>query len=141
MVNRPPLCLHGHDLSGSNYYLRSNGHWYCNACKIESYHRKKLYTNAHSKDRDKALRLEALEAMGNKCRKCGFDDVRALQFDHIEGGGAKARSKYTNNRYMYIDLINGTARGIQILCANCNWIKKAENNEVRNYSIRTSVSS
>jgi hypothetical protein len=75
-----------------------------------------------------------LNRLGNKCRKCGFIDLRAIQIDHIFGGGNRARKKFSNAR-MYInslyrmDLISLT-ENYQLLCANCNWIKRDENKEL-----------
>lgn len=71
-------------------------------------------------------RLAVLAKFGGKCVKCGFDDPRALQIDHINGGGGQA------NKYMSLpwQLVVSPEK-FQILCANCNWIKRYENNEVR----------
>lgn len=63
------------------------------------------------------------------CVKCGFDDYRALQIDHINGNGAKHRRELGTN-YLYTWLRkNGYPEGFQVLCANCNWIKRDENHE------------
>jgi DNA-directed RNA polymerase subunit RPC12/RpoP len=73
-------------------------------------------------------RLKVVEKLGNKCNHCGFSDVRALQIDHINGDGYKERNiRKSLNRKIALGLID-TSR-YQILCANCNWIKKVENNE------------
>lgn len=79
-------------------------------------------------------RLSILEILGFKCYKCGFDDIRALQIDHVKGNGEKERrGKGTGNPYkiMLNKIIQGS-KDYQILCANCNWIKKSENKEVAN---------
>ena len=39
-------------------------------------------------------RLKILKFLGNKCIKCGFNDWRALQVDHVNGGGRKELKKY-----------------------------------------------
>lgn len=81
------------------------------------------------------LRRQVFNMFGNKCLKCGFDDARALQIDHINGGGNKhVRSVFILTRYRAI-LKDPT--GFQLLCANCNWIKRYENKEYgrRTYSI------
>jgi len=68
--------------------------------------------------------------LGGKCARCGFDDSRALQFDHVDGRGAKhrreivGRNSYTMSRHV---LKNPTR--FQVLCANCNWIKREEKRE------------
>jgi len=77
------------------------------------------------------LRRKAIAKLGRKCRRCGFSDERALQFDHIESDGHEDRKK-TTAAARYRGIITGTLKCFQLLCANCNWIKKYENNEHRN---------
>lgn len=69
--------------------------------------------------------------LGNVCKKCGFSDRRALQIDHIDGGGKLERKKFSVG-YMYIRILRmrHPEKKYQILCSNCNWIKRVENNEV-----------
>lgn len=78
-------------------------------------------------------RLAIFALLGNKCIRCNFSDTRALQIDHINGGGAKERKSITGNYHKYVlqKIINGDT-SYQLLCANCNWIKKYENNESPN---------
>lgn len=61
----------------------------------------------------------------------GCRDERCLQFDHINGGGVKSlKGTGPINVYNYYIKYPELARKeLQILCANCNWIKRAENNE------------
>lgn len=59
-----------------------------------------------------------------KCVKCGFDDIRALTIDHINGGGSKHR-KIMKHAPIYPWLVShGYPEGYQTLCANCNLIKR-----------------
>ena len=77
------------------------------------------------------LRLAAVEVLGNKCVKCGFSDERALQIDHVHGGGRKERREhYDNSTYMYRRIRDGDITDYQLLCANCNQIKKTERKEL-----------
>lgn len=86
---------------------------------------------AHKKYYEKQ-RLSVFEILGLKCSKCGFNDIRALQIDHVNGGGAKELKSFTRNKYASIrDKILEGSKDYQVLCANCNWIKKSINNEVR----------
>ena len=65
------------------------------------------------------LATVALMVLGRKCVRCGFDDIRALQIDHINNDG------YKENRVkMYHKILRGDTEGYQVLCANCNWIKR-----------------
>lgn len=80
---------------------------------------------------------EIFNLLGNKCARCGFNDKRALQIDHINGGGCKEReqlfgSKYTSGSIYYkriLDKIKDGSKEYQLLCANCNWIKRHERGE------------
>lgn len=79
------------------------------------------------------IRAAILEKLGKKCKKCGFDDVRALQVDHINGGGKKHIASFSNNmRTYYKFVLKDTSGMFQILCANCNWIKRYANKECKN---------
>lgn len=79
------------------------------------------------------LRMSVVEALGRKCVRCGFSDERALQIDHINGGGNKDKKSFKNNYYKAVikSFLAGENK-YQLLCANCNWIKRVENKEVRN---------
>lgn len=91
--------------------------------------------NEKKKQRDLKIKTEIFSALGNKC-SCGFSDIRALQIDHIKGGGGKERSIVgKGNLYLYIRRImlknpEKFKNKYQILCANCNWIKRYTNNEI-----------
>lgn len=86
-------------------------------------------------DRDKQqrykenLRKQVIEFLGGKCCKCGYSDWRALQVDHINGGGTQLNKQVSwSKRYRLI--LSGGSTEIQLLCANCNWIKRHENKEL-----------
>ena len=76
------------------------------------------------------LRRQALAILGGKCCRCGFDDYRALQVDHINGGG-RAEQEIRGNGGIYRKIRDGETEEYQLLCSNCNWIKKYERNEFR----------
>lgn len=77
----------------------------------------------------KRLRDAVLAFLGGVCVKCGFSDKRALQVDHVNGGGMKEKRSIGDSA-MYLKIL-GNPDGYQILCANCNWIKRFENGEYR----------
>jgi len=78
----------------------------------------------------KKRRLELIETLGSKCMRCGFRDWRALQVDHVNGDGQKDQlRKHGANRNFYKKVMKDTTGKYQLLCANCNWIKRYENNE------------
>lgn len=59
--------------------------------------------------------------------KCDITDKRCLQLDHINGDGAKRRKItgagsmtyrfYAKNKHLI-------KKELQVLCANCNWVKR-----------------
>lgn len=69
------------------------------------------------------------------CERCGFDDVRALQLDHIDGNGYQKGQKRGGKAAEWVAEKRRRAAGeepqLQTLCANCNWIKRYENEEWR----------
>lgn len=84
-----------------------------------------------------AERKEAAFALfGSKCQRCGYRDSRALQIDHIEqfkGTRVERVKAGEMGEKLYARLLSGPASldGYQLLCANCNWIKRHENGECR----------
>jgi len=83
------------------------------------------------------VRKRLLALYGSKCARCGFSDPRALQFDHVNGDGHKSRYTYRNAKGQvvrsgtptrYYDIASHPEK-YQVLCANCNWIKRAEQGE------------
>lgn len=83
------------------------------------------------------LRKAAVDILGGVCIRCGFSDIRALQIDHINGGGHAERkivNKKSGRQHYYkqvVDSVLNNENKYQLLCANCNWIKRFENNENR----------
>lgn len=78
------------------------------------------------------LRNSVIEILGGKCVKCNFSDFRALQIDHINGGGSKERKerayKGSFHRHVIRSFLNKENK-YQLLCANCNWIKRFDSEE------------
>lgn len=76
-------------------------------------------------------RKRIIDRLGGVCVRCGFSDWRALQIDHVRGGGRKELKEIGkgNSRKYYIRVLKDTTGKYQLLCANCNWIKRWENNE------------
>ena len=78
------------------------------------------------------MKKEIIGLLGGKCVRCDFVDDRALQIDHMDGNGKK---DIKGGGTAYYDKVrkflaaNPLQTVYQILCANCNWIKRIENNE------------
>lgn len=84
---------------------------------------------------NKKLKNKILTHYGNgkpACVKCGFDNMKALSIDHIDGDGSKHRRKENNKGgtafYFYLKR-NNFPQGYQTLCMNCQFIKSYENKE------------
>lgn len=87
-----------------------------------------------AREYNEGMRMAVLDILGRECECCGFDDVRALQVDHVNGGGVKEmknnHGKMNYNKFILGKLLEGS-EDYQVLCANCNWIKRAVRKEVR----------
>jgi 5-methylcytosine-specific restriction endonuclease McrA len=71
------------------------------------------------------MRAKAIARMGGRCVHCGFDDARALVFDHVKpvrrGLRGVRKSGHTG-----VDTHRAVLKGskaYQLLCANCHAIK------------------
>ena len=74
-----------------------------------------------------------IDLMGGKCKHCGITDPRVLQVDHIHGNGRKDPNSNQTGASYCLRVIQSfllEEDKYQILCANCNWIKKHEKGEV-----------
>ena len=94
------------------YYLRSRD-------------RLRAVRNARNRARSGALREKVHEKLGSVCVRCGFTDWRALQVEHINGNGRCDRARFTN-REQFLREVLLYSQGYQLMCANCNWIKRHE---------------
>ena len=102
----------------------------CKQCS-NKYQRK--YQRAYQKNKRIELRKKVMKRLGNKCIRCGYKDIRALQIDHIDGGGTAELRSMTGLRYytMLLELPEDVFFSrYQCLCANCNWIKAHETGEL-----------
>lgn len=90
------------------------------------------YCVAHMREQGVATRrrkrLALIAALGGCCERCGFDDPRALQIDHVHGGGRAERAAGTNRAGYYAKVL-ANREDYALLCANCNAIKRIEQGE------------
>lgn len=77
-------------------------------------------------------RLRITADLGGRCSRCGFDDPRALQIDHTHGGGSERRKtdQANTNATRFYQEVRAHPDDYSLLCANCNWIKRAEQVEI-----------
>lgn len=127
-MKRCPKC--GLDLPATSFYR--HGRYLGNYCKPCSLVVRRLWLAKHPEKASRykqsereRLRSKIFEVLGAICKACGFADIRALQVDHIEGGGNEEKRKLGRaNGYLRHILKN--PQKYQILCANCNTIKARE---------------
>lgn len=93
--------------------------------------KRRISQNKSFRKRQSFSRLKCIELLGNKCKNCGNNDIRILCIDHINGGGNKERLKFGGSYFMKIlkEIEENNDIKYQLLCCNCNQIKKIENLE------------
>ena len=88
-------------------------------------------------------RLQVIDYLGGRCSNSdckwinddgtiGCIDIRCLQIDHVNSNGAELRKRGEDiTHFAYHNKILKTVPGVeyQLLCANCNWIKRSVNGE------------
>ncbi len=99
------------------------------------------------------LRLHIITNLGGRCNnpECkwlnedgtmGCTDIRALQIDHIDGDGNKQLRSGRGGGLVYYRIVrddikysalSNTRCWYQLLCANCNWIKRHTNHEAQGF--------
>jgi len=109
-------------------YKESNGEELRKSKEYQKQNRERI--NKRSVELRRKKRIDLINLYGGKCIRCGFNDWRALQIDHINGGGKKEKATFKGYKDYYKMLKQERNSGkYQLLCANCNWIKKFENKE------------
>jgi len=112
------------------YYSKKNKDW-----TSKNREKRRKYQNKWREN----LRIKVLNLLSNgkpECSICGYNDVRALQIDHVHGGGNKEVKKVGGNRCTFHNKIlkmdpEEARKDYQVLCANCNMIKKMSNKNER----------
>lgn len=104
-------------------------------------HRDEL--RARSKAERERVKERVISLFGGKCVRCGFSDARALQVDHVDGCKVPISNRHQAEEVgqpLYRAILRGEKdiKLYQLLCANCNWIKRHENGEFGNYKRRAS---
>lgn len=97
--------------------------------KYQQEHRE--YYRSRNRILFKDARLKAIKHLNPelKCERCGIDDIRILTIDHKNNDGYKERQKKTSYR-IYKDIaemdIIEAKKLYQVLCRNCNWLRRYE---------------
>jgi hypothetical protein len=68
------------------------------------------------------------------CQRCGYSDIRALTIDHINGDGKHRQNQKNSGHHLYRKLqLQNFSPGFQVLCQNCQAVKRCENGESRQW--------
>src|SRR3990167_10379462 len=91
---------------------------------FKKYYRENIEVKkAKSKAYYAGFRTAVLHLLGDKCKRCGFSDSRALQVDHVNGGGVRETNAITTvYSKVVIESVRKKENKYKLLCANCNWI-------------------
>lgn len=114
----------------------ARNYYHENKLEIVQYQKQRKASPSYKKAwRDKqrenrlASRVRLLMLLGGRCERCGFNDLRALQVDHVKGNGRKEDSQ--RHAHRMLKRVFERPEAYQLLCSNCNWIKRYENDETR----------
>jgi len=117
----------------------------CHKCYVNVLSNPRRYPNKYIHPRIKThlglkqyhqAKERLFDILGRICVKCGYNDIRILQFDHINGGGNADQKRFSSNYHMYRYYVIHADEAkllLQVLCPNCNWIKRVENKEFPNH--------
>jgi hypothetical protein len=76
------------------------------------------------RERKQEIRKKLQAELGGKCVKCGIDDYRLLDFDHID---PKTKTMHISRKLnLPFETLLEEAKKCQLLCANCHRIKTIE---------------
>jgi len=85
---------------------------------------KRLKQRQDNYERRRLKVLSAYSAGTLSCIVCGFNDVRALNIDHINEVGSKHKNRLGGCILTKYLIDNNYPPGYQVLCSNCNAIKE-----------------
>lgn len=100
----------------------------CYATEQERYKDKHLILCRKLYYRRKKQAMEHYCPNGIKCASCGFDDIRVLSIDHVDGNGTRHRQELRGVSIYKWLVANNFPPGFQVLCMNCQFIKRHEQN-------------
>lgn len=84
--------------------------------------------NAHVRSAYLELKISVYSKLGNVC-KCGENRMACLSIDHVFGNGAEDRRTTKGSFARLRKILSDNTGAYQILCMNCQWIKRVENKE------------
>ena len=107
----------------NSYHTRGYQYW-CRDCRSNWYGKNAERKRQNVRRYRQKLRDGVFEKLGGECNYCGFSDYRALQVDHVNGGGVKEQNRIGHSGILRKIRDLEDCGEYQLLCANCNWIKR-----------------
>ena len=92
--------------------------------------KRRKYRDSHRKNIIKILGGNSCSCKGEDCwheGKCNVKDERCSQLDHVNNDGYKERKSVSDYKELYRKYAKNpelTKKQLQVLCANCNWVKR-----------------
>lgn len=108
---------------------------FCSNCNQSKEYDRKKSTKKSTKSRNVSKRKKYQEKKdlvidilgGNFCKQCNCNNLKCLDIDHIHNDGNKERRRSKTGLTLFNYIINNpieSKKNLQILCRNCNQIKK-----------------
>jgi hypothetical protein len=113
----------------NNYYVKNKNILYGRTRMWQLKHPEQTRKSKQFQHMKNKIIILQIYSNGNMvCKNCGFDDIDALTIDHINNNGNKhrkeIRSKNANKDFYDWLIRNDFPEGFQVLCMNCNFIKR-----------------
>ncbi len=104
---------------------------------IDHVRRKSREWNKKSRNKNRSIVLKHYSP-NLICQRCGCNNIHLLSIDHMNGDGAQSRKKLKTSYMIYRHIIKDNfPLNFQVLCWNCQWIKRHENKEWGKTSLKT----
>ena len=76
------------------------------------------------KDKRKIFVLEEMQRRGGKCAKCGFSDIRALDWHHLDPTEKVDSISNLERNRVNMDKLQAELDKCELICANCHRIEE-----------------
>ena len=125
-INKQPICIH-------KSYGRCKK---CNSNYLKEWRQKNIdLIRIRIKKFNWITRKKVIKMLGGKCILCKTEDLRILQINHINGGGAKELKKISSSTF-YNRIAKGIrdTKDLEVRCANCNILAEYERGKRKDWS-------